>query len=444
MFFGNSSDLLLTNFSGPISPYSSPETPNYTYKSNTSGRDASSVPRRHIDYPTPNNPSILGPRVPPPQPAEFRSCLSTRAQEFVTINQGDYAGCEKYMKQNPEILDEDEEDLLEEAFAAMTVGKESYAMCCVQQSLLLRDCRKMTSGNDREDYFTGLIEQENQAMLRFFRDRDQEMTRLQSRVQNSSHRPTSQGTDLTSSLGGLSFTEPPGRHSSGYLGPPFSNPQRESFTGNNFRNRAGAANRHPTVSSASDASTYLGAGSVAEAIDDRYRVRDNGTKFFTFGRVFATLWHSGTGISKQDPKRGDQVKPGRFGEPIHSKIQRMAVVKEDHGFCWCIPINTYNGKGVGKPGFNDRDIRAHAIIYMAGCPSEEAKGEPKMSKKPIEVNSAGPDQKLDPMSRIHFGKVHTVEHNVKVMNVGNITKKSLEYFEAYWNSKAEEENRRPK
>ena len=425
----------MTNFSGPISPYSSPETPNYTYKSNTSGRDGSSVPRRHIEYPTPNNPSILGSRIPPPQPAEFRSCLSTRAQEFVAINLGDYAGCEKYIKQNPEILDEDEEDLLEEAFAAMTVGKESYAMCCVQQSLLLRDCKEVSSGKERKDYFTGLIEQENQAMRRFFRDRDQEMTRLQSRVQNSSHRPTTQGPGLTGSLGGLSFDEPSVRPSSGHLGTPFSNHQPQ------IRIRAGAANRHPTVSSTSDASTYLGPGSVAEAIDDRYHVRDNGTKFFTFGRVFATLWHSSIGVSKQEPKRGDQVKPGRFGEPIHSKIQRMAVVKEDHGFCWCIPINTYNGKGVAKSGFNPRDIHAHAIIYMAGSPSEGAKGEPKMSKKPIEVNPAGPDQKLDPMSRVHFGKVHTVEHNVKVMNVGQITRNSLQHFEGYWNNKAVEENR---
>ena len=75
---------------------------------------------------------------------------------------------------------------------------------------------------------------------------------------------------------------------------------------------------------------------------------------------------------------------------------------------------------------------------MVGIEPQYADREPRSSKKPIAVKPAGTDQKLDKMSRIHFGKVHTVEHNVKVMNVGNITGNSIQYFEAYWIQKAEE------
>lgn len=57
--------------------------------------------------------------------------------------------------------------------------------------------------------------------------------------------------------------------------------------------------------------------------------------------------------------------------------------------------------------------------------------EPKMVKEPLEVQPSSPDQKLDPMSRLNFGKVYTVEHNVKVLPVGKISESSLSKFLAY-------------
>ena len=345
------------------------------------------------------------------------------------------------MKQNPNIIDEDEADFMKEATAAMVAGKETYAMCCVQQLLLLRDCSDLSTSKEKKDYFTGLIKKEKQAMRAFFTDREKVMDRLRSKAQNISQSPTSQVPEITSSLGGLSFDGPTDRHGVGHLGGSLPIPNQQNIASSDPRARGAPGDRRPTVSSASDAPTFLGPGGQPEALDNRYHLRKDGAAFFTFGRVFAILWHSSTGISIHDRKRGAEVRTGRFGEHIHSHIQRMAVVKEDHGFCWCIPINTYNGQGVAKVGFSNRDILAHAIIYMKGSPSQGAKGEPKLSKKPIEVTPAATDQQLDSMSRIHFGKVHTVEHNVKIMNVGQVTKDSLQYFEGYWNDKAEEENR---
>jgi hypothetical protein len=52
--------------------------------------------------------------------------------------------------------------------------------------------------------------------------------------------------------------------------------------------------------------------------------------------------------------------------------------------------------------------------------------------KPIAVEKASRDQKLDPMSRLNFKKIYTVEHNVKVMNVGKVTKDSLPVLIGYW------------
>lgn len=51
-----------------------------------------------------------------------------------------------------------------------------------------------------------------------------------------------------------------------------------------------------------------------------------------------------------------------------------------------------------------------------------------MAKEPLEVDPARPDQKLDCMSRVNFGKVHTIEHNVKVLPVGKITEASQTRF----------------
>ena len=412
------------------------------YTNNPGSRNQSSLPHRQLEYSTPDTPSILSITAPPPplQPIDFRSRLSSLARGFAAINVGDYAGCETFMKQNPEILDEKEDEFVKEAAAAMHVGKDTYAICCVQQSLLLRNYKQLSSSKERKDYFTGLIKKERQALRDLISARDAVMINIQTRVQNSSHRPATQNIEPNSSRGGVSFDDPPDRHGGGRQGRHTHPSNQPNLTNNNSRARGAGRDRRSTLSNASDAPTFYGPGGSPEALDERYHIRKNGAEFFTFGRVFATLWHSSTGISRDDPKRGDQVRPGRFGELIHSHIQRMAVVKEDHGFCWCIPINTYNGQGVAKHGFNDRDIRAHAIIYMIGCPSEGAIDEPEMRKQPIEVKPAAKDQQLDIMSRIHFGKVHTVEHNVKVMNVGHITQNSLQQFEVYWNNKAAEEN----
>lgn len=54
-----------------------------------------------------------------------------------------------------------------------------------------------------------------------------------------------------------------------------------------------------------------------------------------------------------------------------------------------------------------------------------------ITKDPIAVDPASQDQTLDPLSRVNFAKMYTVEHNVKVMSIGTVTKRSMGSFIVY-------------
>jgi hypothetical protein len=92
------------------------------------------------------------------------------------------------------------------------------------------------------------------------------------------------------------------------------------------------------------------------------------------------------------------------------------------------PISTYSGQGTAKPGV---DSSTHAVIYMAGTMPRVEPNEQRMTKDPIAVIPASPAEKLDKMSRINFGKVYTIEYNVKVMDVGMVTPDSQRNLHHY-------------
>ncbi|KAJ5499337.1 hypothetical protein N7453_008388, partial [Penicillium expansum] len=111
----------------------------------------------------------------------------------------------------------------------------------------------------------------------------------------------------------------------------------------------------------------------------------------------------------------DESMTGRCEKISHTSSSPFTKVKEQRGCCWCVPITTYSGQGVAKVGI---DRSKHAIIHMRGNRPRAVQSEPRMVKEPLEVDPARPDQKLDSMSRVNFGKVYTVEHNVKVLPRG--------------------------
>src|SRR5947209_13197778 len=166
----------------------------------------------------------------------------------------------------------------------------------------------------------------------------------------------------------------------------------------------------------------------------RYRFRPS--EFFTPGRVFAMLWHENAGRRSSSSTQSDfGYSNGPFNETVYTHIRRMVVVKAAKGFSICIPIFTYNGRGLLKPGLSKEDISSHAAIYMDNTEVHIDPLEPKMSIPPIAVQPSKLDQELHPYSRVCLNKVYSVEHNVKCMNVGRVASKSLPQLINSWKLK---------
>lgn len=80
----------------------------------------------------------------------------------------------------------------------------------------------------------------------------------------------------------------------------------------------------------------------------------------------------------------------------------------------------------------------HAIIFtgkerpqpsLAELPK---RGEAGMQPIPIRVDPDRRDGRLDPMSRLNFGKVYTVEHNVKAESFGAVHREFLPHLIYQW------------
>ncbi|CAN9261410.1 unnamed protein product [Alternaria alternata] len=132
----------------------------------------------------------------------------------------------------------------------------------------------------------------------------------------------------------------------------------------------------------------------------------NPRNFFKIGRVFITSW--------TEPD-------GRTGQP-HTKDARFAVVKPGAGFSVCLRISTYSGQATTKPGVIPYQ---HAAVVEQGHPPAWIDGEdfPKLLP-PIEIKIEGQGVDVSPASRINFAKPYTIEHNIKVRNVGRVVGES--------------------
>ncbi len=138
---------------------------------------------------------------------------------------------------------------------------------------------------------------------------------------------------------------------------------------------------------------------------------------FYFGRIFKVLWSEpvgsgGTEITAEFP---------HSGRAFH-KVRRFLIVSErNKGHSICIPILTYGNQGVLKRGVHPED---HAVVYSSKTRGpyllEDEKG--LMTKHPIRVEVFMDSQKLDPLSRLNYAKLYTVEHNVKVFFIGRVAK----------------------
>ncbi|KAF9893674.1 hypothetical protein FE257_009842 [Aspergillus nanangensis] len=185
--------------------------------------------------------------------------------------------------------------------------------------------------------------------------------------------------------------------------------------------------RHMSARVSSPLHTRISTSNTNSRLDSRYKVPP--PAFFKPGRVFSILWHEAPGSTRQNQSYiSEAIYQTRFDEQVYCGIRRMVVVKELAQCSLCFSIHTYGGRGVGK---DTSDASKHAIIYMEGHRPVQGPNEPPLTKEPLEIRPVSADEKLDSMSRINFGKLYTVEHNVKVREVGRITQRSMSRFVDY-------------
>jgi hypothetical protein len=165
-----------------------------------------------------------------------------------------------------------------------------------------------------------------------------------------------------------------------------------------------------------------------------YRIHP--ARFFVVGRTFLVLWAEpaggggGTVASKFE-------SVNQLGQRVYSKARRFVVVRQGAQCCHALPITTYGGRGVAKPKVVKAD---HAIIYtglkvpIPGPGESPGPEEPPMRPIPIRVDWENPTEKLDPMSRINFGGVHLVQHNVMTKNCGIVNPNSLTALKAQFDN----------
>ncbi|KIN07470.1 hypothetical protein OIDMADRAFT_47376 [Oidiodendron maius Zn] len=152
-----------------------------------------------------------------------------------------------------------------------------------------------------------------------------------------------------------------------------------------------------------------------EPLHPEYQVHHS--KEFGIGRVLKILWTEPLGVTGTVLTKPAQKT--KHGEKAYTSIRRFVITNTFEGHSLCLPVLTYSGNGLLKKGVKAAD---HCIIYT-GKP-ESLKGEEILNSS-IQMVPHNPRTKLDKMSRLNYAKVYTVEHNVKVCFIGEVTGKHL-------------------
>jgi hypothetical protein len=77
-------------------------------------------------------------------------------------------------------------------------------------------------------------------------------------------------------------------------------------------------------------------------------------------------------------------------------------------------------------------VHDHGVIYSGNTPPTLLPNE-TIDKSPIHIEVSD-DYGLHPLSRINYGKVYAVEHNVKVREIGMVDEAHLDLLSGYFES----------
>ena len=122
-----------------------------------------------------------------------------------------------------------------------------------------------------------------------------------------------------------------------------------------------------------------------------------------------------------------------YGERAYHKVRRFLIVSEKNkGHSICMPILTYGYQGVLKRGVCPED---HAVVYSSKRRGPYMLEDEKrlMTKHPIRVEVIKDAHKMDPLSRLNYAKLYTIEHNVKVLFIGKVAKNFERYVKLGYN-----------
>jgi hypothetical protein len=164
-------------------------------------------------------------------------------------------------------------------------------------------------------------------------------------------------------------------------------------------------------------------GSSAKPID--LAVISQPTRFFQIGRVFKTLWTEPAGETATDTDK-EYYRPVGYGQLSFTKMRRFVVLRKRLHCCLCLAISTYGGQGSAKKDSRSED---HAVVYSSTDPLPQ---DDQFIKEPIPIIIEESTESIDSKSVIDFGRVYTVEHNVKVMNVGRLRKADKKRLDEYF------------
>jgi hypothetical protein len=397
---------------------------------------------------------------PKPEPSH----LTPVGQRFARIRVGQIKECVNFIVSEQAVLKEDPQDYLREAVVLYRNSKTQDARACIQQALIIDHC----SGLDKEDiqdYLSDLIALRKSTVNKLLSNVDKTFDAVKTKSHASTpvdetgprHATTADRTrhipaERKYSLEDDQTRRPPSPTTSDLVNqfssvnfntgrsPSIPQPMPHEAA-HDSRHRPATGSRASWSSAGNHSRNSLRIGDVEvrgtegefEPLDQRYRQRRDKAEYFIVGRLFAILWHENMGITNKRPGPDVQfTRDNRFGEKIFSHIRRMIVVRQRYGYCWCVSINTYGGRGLVGKNRSDAEVQSHTIVYESTSrPAMFKEEQGLMTKESIAVDMV-PGHTLDKASRLNYAKVCTVEHNVKVMDIGMVSARSMPYLYAHW------------
>ncbi|KAH7385015.1 hypothetical protein BKA64DRAFT_155812 [Cadophora sp. MPI-SDFR-AT-0126] len=182
--------------------------------------------------------------------------------------------------------------------------------------------------------------------------------------------------------------------------------------------------RSPSTQAGPSASATEENSEQNNQLDPRFDVADKPSRFFNFGRVFKTLWVEPAGKLPQDGHPAyNTVGYGQFS---YAKMRHFVVIRKRLHSCLCLAIHTYGGQGAAKTNIRSQD---HAVVYSSLDTEPQPLPDENITIGGFAIVLEEPGETIAPMSRIDFGKVYTIEHNLKILRVGRILPNHLPNLE---------------